>query len=208
MKALTSSKKDSWPQIINQHLCVAEIFGTEVTASLQLSWLLSDTSGRKQEVFNNTFMSLLQYHIEASTRLSTKSGLKGDMIYISLICIIYGVFNILCLTIPTCSKEKTAVTIIVSAIFPQQDPSYRAEDADPDEPVIEVKGGLAWRDDWWIPVDATEIWQNMQRDGAVEPTWNLGCIYIYMFIEIFSTSTVLSLISPWIVDIHQSILVW
>lgn len=116
-----------------------------MTALLQLSWLLSDTSGRKQEVFNNTFMSLLQYHIEASTRLSTKSGLKGDMIYIyiSLICIIYGVFNILCLTIPTCSKEKTAVMIIVSAIFPQQDPSYRAEDADPDEPVIEVNGGLA-----------------------------------------------------------------
>ena len=64
----------------------------------------------------------------------------------------------------------------------QQDPSYRAEDADPDEPVIEVNGGLAWRQDWWIFVDVVEIWQIMQRMVLLSQHENWD-----MFIRIAST---------------------
>ena len=65
-----------------------------MTALLQLSWLLSDTSGRKQEIFNNTFMSYTVSH--RSQHQITKSGWRVIW-FISQMH--YGVFIIFFLTI-------------------------------------------------------------------------------------------------------------
>ena len=211
MKALTSLKKilpfflfDSWPQIINQHLCVAEIFGTEVTALLQLSWPLSDTSGRKQEIFNTTFMSLSSITSKPAPDYLQNPVERWYDLYISQMHYI-RCFLTYFPDHPKLFKGTTAVMIISSDFWTAAGPQLPGRGRRSGWACDWGEGGLAVAG--WL-VDTSWLLQKFGKICKGRCCW-ANMKSGYMFIEIFSTSTVLSLISPLgIVDIHQSILVW